>query len=99
MWKVGDTNDSCIRGTQAGDQIDVLTVGDVNGWWQGKIGETVGWFPSAYMEGNEEAPEKIIALSKEEELRNAAARVRSEAQQESKDLDAFESLLKGWRPR
>ena len=32
----------------AGDRIEVLVEGTVNSWWQGKLGEKTGWFPSAF---------------------------------------------------
>ena len=35
----------------AGAQIEVTFEGEPNGWWEGKLGTTQGWFPAAYTEG------------------------------------------------
>ena len=32
----------------AGDIIEIIKEGEPNGWWEGRIGEQLGWFPSSF---------------------------------------------------
>ena len=82
-------------------------VGEVNGWWFGKLGAADGWFPSAYMHGGEAAQKKLIAKSKTKPGAGSGDGSDSCGGQgggggsgnPKTNLDAFEGVLKAWRPK
>lgn len=44
----------------AGQIIELITVGD-EGWWEGRIGDQFGWFPSNYAQEFEGEPPKLAS--------------------------------------
>ena len=36
---------------RAGDVVEVINQGELGGWWEGRLGQQTGYFPSNYFDG------------------------------------------------